>query len=259
MIVFPMAGESQRFKSAGFDVPKFMLPLHGRAVFDYAVASFAKYFRAERFVFICRAGSGVPDFVMNAAKELGVQHYEVVALDSSTKGQAETVARGLSQLEFELCDQLVVFNIDTIRPGFELPELLVQRQCAGYIEVFVGEGEGWSFVRPEVDDPDMVLETAEKRRISELCSTGLYHFSRVQDFLSAVDFANRNGAPELFGPNAEMYVAPLYNYLIRQGLKIGIHKISPEQVIFCGVPTEYARLLSEPAFESRLRSMFDSL
>ena len=34
MIVFPMAGLSRRFSEAGYDQPKYMLPLEGGPCFD---------------------------------------------------------------------------------------------------------------------------------------------------------------------------------------------------------------------------------
>ncbi|TOO97807.1 capsular biosynthesis protein, partial [Vibrio parahaemolyticus] len=37
----------------------------------------------------------------------------------------------------------------------------------------------------------------------------------------------------------EIYVAPLYNYLIKNGYKIHYNLIDKDAVIFCGVPDEY--------------------
>ncbi len=37
----------------------------------------------------------------------------------------------------------------------------------------------------------------------------------------------------------ELYVAPLYNLLIREGRDIRHHLIGGDEVIFCGVPAEY--------------------
>ena len=47
MIIIPMAGKSSRFFNAGYDIPKFMLPLSKSNVFREAVKSFKKYFEDE--------------------------------------------------------------------------------------------------------------------------------------------------------------------------------------------------------------------
>jgi hypothetical protein len=42
----------------------------------------------------------------------------------------------------------------------------------------------------------------------------------------------------------ELYVAPIYNLLIRRGADIRFHVIDESEVIFCGVPSEYAAFLA---------------
>jgi hypothetical protein len=110
----------------------------------------------------------------------------------------------------------------------------------GWLEVFRGEGANWSYVRPAPGPAPLALETAEKRPISDLCCTGLYHFARAADFIAALEEERR--APQA----AELYVAPLYNHLIRRGARIGYSLIGRDEVVFCGTPAEYERLLSAP-------------
>ena len=49
MIIIPMAGKSSRFYKAGYTLPKFMLPLNGKTIFEEAVSSFKKYFKTDFF------------------------------------------------------------------------------------------------------------------------------------------------------------------------------------------------------------------
>lgn len=226
-----MAGRSQRFYDAGYDRPKFMLELGGRSVFAHAVGSFAAAFASTPFLFIA-AEEALP-FVRHEVAELGVADFEVVGLDAVTGGQAETVERGLDATGW--AGPLTIFNIDTFRPGFAFPgEPLASAD--GWLEVFRGSGDNWSYVRPAPDGP-WALETAEKRPISNLCCTGLYHFAQSGDFRAAL-------AAERKAPQArELYVAPLYNHLIARGARIGWRLITPNEVVFCGAPAEYEALL----------------
>ena len=50
------------------------------------------------------------------------------------------------------------------------------------------------------------------------------------------------------GPEAfqlkELYIAPIYNLLIQDGLDIRYTLIARNEVIFCGVPSEYVEFLA---------------
>jgi hypothetical protein len=236
MIVIPMAGRSQRFYDAGYDRPKFMLQLSGRSVFAHAVGSFEAAFADTPFLFIAAAEAA--PFVRQEARALGVAQFEVVSLSSPTAGQAETVERGVEALGW--AGPLAIFNIDTFRPGFALPgEPLASAD--GWLEVFRGSGANWSYVKPAPGPEPWALETAEKRPISDLCCTGLYHFARAADFHAAL--AAERAAPQA----SELYVAPLYNHLIAAGRRIGWRLVEADEVVFCGTPAEYEALKERPS------------
>ena len=234
MIVIPMAGLSSRFFKAGYDKPKYMLKAHGRTLFEHSVLSFKKYFKSEPFLFIIRDVYDTPDFVSRHVKALGIKNYQIVILDQETRGQAETVYLALRQAS-NINRSLTIFNIDTFRPGFEFPA--ESRKGSGYLEVFQGSGEHWSFVQPMAPDSTLVARTTEKERISDLCSSGLYHFTNTSDFMNA--FEQYLNTPEKNWPKGELYIAPLYNWLITKGKCIHYHLIEHQDVIFCGTPDEY--------------------
>ncbi|MBB3957633.1 glycosyltransferase family 2 protein [Novosphingobium sediminicola] len=238
MIIIPMAGLSRRFTEAGYPQPKYMLPLHGKPVFDHAIESFSAYFATHPFLLVVRDVMGTLAFVTERCKALGIVDFTIVALDGPTDGQAETVQLGLDSGNVEDSAALTIFNIDTFRPGFAFPEAAWMQGSAGYLEVFRGSGDNWSYVRPASDGDHLVIEVAEKRPISNLCCTGLYHFERAGDFRAAL-------ATERAAPSAkELFVAPLYNHIIAAGGAVHYQEIEPSEVIFCGVPAEYEALLA---------------
>ena len=234
MIVIPMAGRSQRFRDAGYDQPKFMLQLDGRSVFAHAVSSFERYFADTPFLFIT-AGEGAAAFVDRSCDQLGLMQVQIVDLSAPTGGQAETVVMGLDQAGVAAHVPLTIFNIDTFRPGYVAPGPWFEG-LDGWLEVFRGEGANWSYVKPAPGAETLALGTAEKRPISDLCCTGLYHFARAGDFRAAL-------AAERRDPQArELYVAPLYNHLIGSGARVGYSLIPRSEVVFCGTPAEYEAL-----------------
>lgn len=236
MIIIPMAGLSKRFSDAGYDRPKYMLPLGDRTVFDHAIGSFRALFNKVPFLFIGRDVAGTGAFIERCCRALGLNAMEAIMLDAPTSGQAETVDLGLRRAGIADDTAITIFNIDTFRPGFTLPTEPWWNHSDGYLEVFRGSGSNWSYVRPSPVEDGVVLETAEKRPISDLCCTGLYHFAAARSFQMALD-AER-ARPEAL----ELYVAPLYNHLLAAGQRIHYRLIDLADITFCGVPAEYEAL-----------------
>jgi hypothetical protein len=226
-----MAGASQRFKNAGYTLPKYMLYVYDKSLFNLVLSSFKSYFENNNFIFIIRNLFSTKHFVDEECKLLGIRNYQIICIDTLTRGQAETVYMGLNQTELSNDDSVLIFNIDTIRKGFLIPSNI--NDCDGYLEVFKGTGKNWSYAKV-IPDTTQVIETSEKREISNNCSTGIYYFKKLNYFYESYDYYNRNN----LNIN-EFYIAPLYNYLIQKKRNIQIDVISRQDVVFCGIPEEY--------------------
>ena len=235
MIVIPMAGLSQRFTAAGYTIPKYQLRAGGVTLFAHCVGSFAGLFRSHEFLFVMRDIADTPAFVARECAALGLAQWRSIVLTGPTRGQAETVALGLDAAGIDDATPLTIFNIDTLRPGFRFEPDMLASGSAGFLEVFVGDGANWSFVRAVPGSDRQVAEVREKDPISDLCCTGLYHFARAGDFRQAFAWAQAAGISTL----GEFYVAPLYNTLIAAGADIRYTLVAPNDVILSGTPDEY--------------------
>ncbi|WP_042846697.1 capsular biosynthesis protein [Providencia rettgeri] len=235
MIIIPMAGLSSRFTKAGYKKPKYMLELNERSLFEYSVSSFESYFKTDKFIFIIRDIENTFDFVKTKIEKLGIDEFEIILLEKETRGQAETVAIALEKIKTSN-EPIFIFNIDSIRIRYKKPSWI--DECDGYIEVFKGKGDNWSFVLP--GEGNSVLFTAEKKQISDLCSSGLYYFKNKSIFLESYnEYTNR---PKEEWEKGELYIAPLYNYSIKNKKIIKYDLVSKESLIFCGIPDEYKYL-----------------
>ena len=231
MIVIPMAGLSSRFFNAGYDRPKYQLPLGNESMFAWSVSSFREYFETEKFIFIYRNVYDTKDFLEQEIAQLGILNYELICVDQPTLGQADTVYRALKSYQD---DEIFIFNIDSKLLQFSKPSW--KNQCDGYLEVFKGAGDHWSFIEPKSDLE--VIRTTEKERISELCSNGLYYFKSLKKFIQLAEYSLENS---LF-INNELYIAPLYNLLIADEAPVYYKLIDQAQIEFCGTPNEYNEL-----------------
>jgi NDP-sugar pyrophosphorylase family protein len=230
MIVFPMAGLSSRFYKEGYTKPKFELSLGGVTVFERSVLSFSKYFKTDNFLFICRKELLAKKFIEDSLIRLGVDSFKILELESETLGQADTVYQGVRDID----EEIYIFNIDTFLLDFNKPTWI--DSCDGYLEVFETTGENWSFV--ESGENNTVIRTTEKDRISNLCSNGLYYFRSSKIFCSIVESCILN---KDFNKR-EIYIAPLYNQLIKSAKKIKYQVVVKEVVEVCGTPDEYLLL-----------------
>lgn len=238
-IIIPMAGLSSRFTRAGYVLPKYMLYVKNRSMFNIAVSSFENYFDCCRFVFVARDVFDTKTFIVKECELMGIKDYEVVILPFPTRGQSETVHEGIKRASIPDHEPVLVFNIDTFRPGYTFPEQI--GQWDGYLEVFEGSGANWSYARTESEGSSLVVETAEKKEISKYCSTGLYYFRTAGMFEKAYEY----NCLHPINDKMELYVAPLYNHLIAWSQKIHIHTIRRDEVIFSGVPEEYEQILRD--------------
>lgn len=241
MFVISMAGMSSRFFSAGYTEPKYALRAFGETLFAHSLRSFERYFADTPFLFVMLKRFDAAEFVREQCALLGIAQARIVVLEEPTRGQAETVYLGLAAIAAGP-QPITIFNIDTAEPGFRHPDFV--GECDGYLDVFVGSGENWSFAKPAGPGSNRVVETAEKRAISNLCSTGLYHFASSADFEAACRGQLDAGTEGL--TRGEFYVAPLYNALIREGKDIRYRIVDRSEVIFFGTPAEYEALLREP-------------
>lgn len=235
MILITMAGKSSRFYQAGYRIPKYALEYRGQSIFEWSTKTFESKFSSEKFVFVIRNDDFSFSFVKDKINKLEIKNYDIVVIDKDTRGQAESAYIALKQYHDDF--PVTIFNIDTIRYNYSEPNFY--NECDGYLEVFEGDGEQWSFIEPLSNFN--VGRTAEKDRISKYCSNGLYYFKSQLMFQSIFESMQEKNEMS----KGEFYIAPMYNYLIQNGLTIKYFYVSIADMAFCGTPAEYEELISK--------------
>jgi len=234
-IVMPMAGRGSRFAQIGIATPKPLIPVRGKPMYAWATEGLPLD-RARRLIFIC-LDEHLHDLELERDIRTRYAAYDpvIVSLDHVTEGQACTVLAARQWIDND--EPLLIFNADTYYPttlGSRLNDTLATAD--GVLDVFAAPGEKWSFAR--TDDQMRVAETAEKRRISDWASTGLYYFRRGGDYVrhaqAMIDANDRSGN--------EFYVAPVYNRLIAAGADVRANPI--DQVWVLGTPEDLAQFES---------------
>lgn len=237
-VVIPAAGSGSRFAKAGFAKPKPFIDVAGKPMIDRVVAnlgvrnaSFTLIFRKEH---IEAESSLVSQLSRDGARILGI--------DKMTEGTACTVLQ--ARENFDNDTPLLIANSDQL-VDLDLTTMIddcLERDLDGSILVFRDEEKNpkWSFARTGANG--LVEQVAEKIAISDLATVGIYFFRRGSDFVrAAIDMIAQNDRV-----NNEFYTCPVYNYAIKNGLKIGVYEISREAMHGIGTPEDLARYLERP-------------
>jgi dTDP-glucose pyrophosphorylase len=230
-----MAGRGSRFRDTGVATPKPLIDVRGRPMYAWATESLPLEL-ATRLIFVCLA-EHLETYPL--AKDIRARYgrFEpiIIPVEGVTEGQACTVL--LAKRHIDSDRPLAIFNADTYCRS-QLARVLEERGASadGVIGVFQAPGDKWSFAR--LDARGQVIETREKERISEWATTGLYHFARGADFVAHAEAM----IAENDRTRGEFYVAPLYNRLIRAGLRI-FPEMS-EDVWGLGTPEDLSHFLA---------------
>ena len=247
-IVIPMAGRGSRFASAGYTVPKPLIPVGGRPMIEWVIENIRPA-RAHRFIFLCLAEHF--DHYPEVPAELRrlCPGCEIVPVRAVTEGAACTVllAREFIDSDAPLMiansDQIIDLPIDEYLAAADAPDV------AGLIMTFWSDHPKWSYCRLRADGT--VSEVVEKQVVSNEATVGIYNFARGRDFVRADDAMIAAG----LRVNNEFYVAPCYNQLIAEGARIVTMKTGREYagMYGLGIPEDLEFFKTTDYFRRRSR------
>jgi NDP-sugar pyrophosphorylase family protein len=230
LLLITAAGEGSRFRAAGITVPKPLIQVQGRTLLEHTLGSFTLAPGDQLLIAVQRAHAvteQLGDRLKSAFPGVTLQWLE---LDALLPGQLATAVAALEQNLPAGDPPLLIHNCDT---GFAWQsDLLPGAEAYGSMAVFPAEGEHWSFGRPDPQDPSRAIAIAEKQRISELASIGLYGFQSVRRFLGDARQQLRNGDTV----KGEHYVAPLLQHALTQGETVQLPRVGGVRLY--GTPAE---------------------
>lgn len=223
LFVLAAAGAGSRFVRAGYPMPKAEIEFLGKPLLWWSLLGVADIARTLSIRVVTRTGLLDQGLRRDVFADLNLPEPEVVLLEGLTAGQADSVLLGLREEDRDR--PMAVWNVDTaIRPG----EVACYR--GNHLHCFTSSNPGMSFVR---QSDGVVVEVAEKSVISDWASSGLYFFESVATYRAAVDLTYRSPVGSKY---AEEYVAPLYDTMLRRGLRVTASLSAAEAVVPLGTP-----------------------
>jgi choline kinase len=235
-VIITMAGLGSRFKNAGFTVPKFMIEVKNKSLFEWSMESLLDYnSQVEKYIFVVRKEDNSSNFITTKFSKYGVKKMKIIEIDYLTDGQATTCMLAIPYCDLE--KPILIYNIDTYVEAFQLKLSNIKGQ--GHIPCFIASGDHWSFVK--LDEKGKAIEVKEKERISDYCSLGAYYFSSAKLYQDLYNnyylYSDKNS-------NREKYIAPLYNEMIKNGMEISISLVDSSKVHALGTPLELKEFMN---------------
>lgn len=209
-IVIPMAGQGSRFIEQGYTDSKPFIDVNGKPMIQRVIENLNFEFNSEFKTIILCQKSDYEKYNFDIFKKIiGHSNIEIVQIDGTTEGAActlllakEYVNNDIPMLSFNT-DQMIDYDVTSTFRDISLYD--------GGIPCFKGDSEDWSYAK--TDQNGFVTEVAEKKVISNDATAGYYFWSKGSDF---VKYAEQMIAAN-DRVNKEFYVAPVYNYGIKDG------------------------------------------
>ena len=229
-----MAGRGSRFTENGYTDSKPFIDVNGKPMIQRVIENLNIEFDDKyEFVIIClREDYDKYDFsIFNDI--IGHDNWDVICLSDVTEGAAQTMLKAKPYINNDTpmlsfnTDQMIDYDIDTWNHF---------SQYDGGIPCFWGDSEDWSYAK--CGDDGFVTEVAEKKVISNDATAGYYYWSEGSDFVKyAEQMIDENSRT-----NGEFYVAPVYNWAVRDGKRVGVFMV--DKCYSLGTPEDLQEYLN---------------
>ena len=223
-ILIPMAGAGSRFAKEGYVMPKQLIMVEDNQMIDWSLKCIDKN---NCNLIFCVRQEQISNFSLDKIlKSRYGNDITIVIVDRLTDGSVSTCL--LAEEYINNDSPLVIYTLDvffqpTFTPNFD-------DNSDGCILTFKSNNPAYSYAK--LNEDGYVTETAEKQVISDLAAVGVYTYRTGKMFVKyAREMIDNN-----IRTKGEFYVCPLYNLMIRDGLKIKTESV--EKMHLMGTPDE---------------------
>ncbi len=214
-VILPMAGRGTRFSNSGYSTPKPFIEILGKPMFLWALKSIAGL-DINKLIIIVLDEHRIKynlDHLLNCYCNYP---FQIITLENVTEGQLCSVMEAEPYVNDE--EEILIISSDTLVIS-DIGKVIKKNNSNvdGIISTMVSDiGDNWSFVK--LDSFENVVAVAEKNRISNNISTGLYYFKNSNKFFHYANLLiNRN-----MRVNGEFYIIPVYELMLNDFLQVKI-------------------------------------
>lgn len=225
-VVIPMAGNGQRFKDAGYLLPKPLIEVDGVAMLARVIHNIRPK-ATHVFTLITREWSDMIGYGF-ISPSMG----NTISLSEPTDGAVCTILKARSRISgspllLANCDQLIDFDVNDFIASGE-----------NSLVTFNSSNPHHSYVK--VGEDGYLLDIVEKEVVSDRAVAGVYYFNNGAQFL---EYADEVVARDL-KTKGEFYLSSVIDLMIQDGVAFTEYD-APSYML--GTPEELERYLNETA------------
>lgn len=221
-ILILMAGIAEDFAEKGYSYPKYLIEIQNKPIIQRTIESLQSV--SDKITCIIRKEDQEKYYLGDTLKIL-CPNCNVIEIYGNTKGAICTALFAIDKINND--EELLILNGDQfIKSDLQmaLNDFRERNLDAGIVAMKALHPKYSSIL---LDENNFVIQTSEKRPISELASTGCCYFKKGIDFVSSAfsvieKDVNTQGA---------YYISSTFNEMILLNKKIGIFEIPKKDYI----------------------------
>jgi dTDP-glucose pyrophosphorylase len=235
--LIPMAGESQYFPEKEYPFPRPLIEINGKTIIELVVGNFSKFAEDINMIFVINKNDCRNFHLDNTINVLTKNKGRVVILDGETKGALCSALMAIAHVDSSR--PLVIANADQIFEDSIVDLVSNFSNADAGVLTFESVHPRWSYVRTDRDSN--VIESSEKKPISNQAIAGLYYFKNPNDFFKSATNVIRKES----NINGKYYISSALNELILDGKTIKSKIINSSRYHTFYSPSKIKRYESE--------------
>jgi NDP-sugar pyrophosphorylase family protein len=211
-ILIPMAGKGERMKS---ETPKPLIDVAGKSMIQVVIENFKMNDSKIFNPIFCVGYDHCKKYKLDKTLLSFCKNAKIVYIEEQTDGPACTAL--LAEKYINNNAPLIIINSDQIVLDFNIEYFRAFAKNAdadGVLGIFLSNNPKNSYVR--LNSAFKIIETKEKEVISNFATNGIHFWKRGSDFVNSASQMIKDN----IRTNNEFYIAPSYNYLIKENKKI---------------------------------------
>lgn len=234
-ILILMAGNAKDYEEKGYSYPKYLIEVQNKPIIQRIIESLENV--SSKITCIIRKEDQEKYFLGDTLKIL-YPKCNIIEVAGNTKGAVCTALFAIDEINND--DELLILNGDQLIKTDIAPAIedFRKRNLDGGIVVFNAVHPKYSSVL--LDENNFVIQTSEKRPISNLASSGCCYFKKGSQFVEACFKVIEKDV----NTQGMYYISSTFNEMILKQLKIGTYEIPKKDYISFSTYQMYENYIS---------------
>jgi len=234
-ILILMAGAAKDYEEKGYSYPKYLIEVQNKPIIQRIIESLENV--GDKITCIIRKEDQEKYFFGDTLKIL-CPKCKIIEVAGDTKGAVCTALFAIDEINND--DELLILNGDQLIKTDIAPAIkdFRERKLDGGLVTINAVHPKFSSVL--LDENNLVVQTSEKRPISNIASTGCCYFKKGSDFVGA----GFSVIEKDVNTQGMYYISSTFNEMILNQRKIGVYEIPKKDYISFSTYQMYENYLS---------------